>query len=441
MRIKKMLMFLLVSVMVISSSVFASSGVAEAKTMKPYKGVGNYDNYGIEDKHDSFLFDNGKGFTRIEYAIAKDKVLAEKYTYKFKLKSRKWIKRKLKYFNYAYSGEKYNYLVFVRSNPNEKDSLTMVRVVKYDRNWKELGYADLHDLGSIGVSINDMTEANGFLYLHGFREMYKTSDGSNHQSNITLQVRVKDISKAHKRLDDSFEGMFFVGHSWGQKIITDRSGRLVAVSRGDGNPRAIKMDRVKVDHDKGMERVSATTKGVETEIVMKHGGSYAENRTYTGTEIGGLEFSGSGYLTAGAFIDQKRFDSGDSLNIFVAFTDYDQFGQNKSVVGKLTSVKRTAMHETGLPFLVKINKNRLAVMFMMKRFNDNFHPFMNTQIIFINGKGKKISRKVFKKKYMLSDCQPIAKGKYVYWYRSTKKDVTFYKMSSKGKVTRKVYKK
>ena len=88
------------------------------------------------------------------------------------------------------------YAVTGQKNLDENDSLTVVRVLKYDRTWKLLGATDISgDYTNMfkgiyipfdGASLR-MTQIGSTLIVHTGREMYGM-DGIHHQSDVTFVI-------------------------------------------------------------------------------------------------------------------------------------------------------------------------------------------------------------------------------------------------------------
>ena len=121
-----------------------------------------------------------------------------------------------------YCGEKYNFIVTGSSNKKENDSKEVVRVIKYDKDWNKLGYASL--LGANTTNAFDhgsvrFAEYNGMLYIHTGHEMYKSSDGVNHQANMTFCVRESDMTVTDGRYGISNNSTGYVSHSFDQYIM------------------------------------------------------------------------------------------------------------------------------------------------------------------------------------------------------------------------------
>lgn len=94
------------------------------------------------------------------------------------------------------------YAVTGQKNLDENDSLTVVRVLKYDRTWKLLGATDISGgytnmfkgiyIPFDGASLR-MTQIGSTLIVHTGREMYGM-DGIHHQSDVTFVINTQDMT-------------------------------------------------------------------------------------------------------------------------------------------------------------------------------------------------------------------------------------------------------
>ncbi|MDE6591349.1 MAG: hypothetical protein K2K53_13635, partial [Oscillospiraceae bacterium] len=190
----------------------------------------------------SYLFENPSGgLTRVEY-LGDGKIIAEDYSSSFQLQSSRTIPFELSIWGGFFAGQTYNFFVFGQNNPNESNSVEVLRVVKYDKNWNRLDQYSLYGgniysifrAGSLRCA-----EYGGYLYIRTCREMYKLSDGKNHQSSISLQIRESDMD-CIQYID---RGDGYVSHSFNQFILVDSDRNVVTLDHGDAYPRAIVVQR------------------------------------------------------------------------------------------------------------------------------------------------------------------------------------------------------
>jgi hypothetical protein len=79
-------------------------------------------------------------YNNLLYRVEPDakNVLVEKYDLNGKVVGSAAYNMELPIFGGFFSGKSHNYLVFGQQNPKESDSVEVIRVVKYDKNWKRL---------------------------------------------------------------------------------------------------------------------------------------------------------------------------------------------------------------------------------------------------------------------------------------------------------------
>lgn len=187
----------------------------------------------------SYLYENSSGdLTRVEYTNSQ--VVVENYTSSFAFVDSRIIQPELPVWGGFFAGETYNFLIFGQNNPSESGSTEVIRVVKYDKNWKRLGAASLKgantvipfDAGSLRCD-----EYGGYLYIRTCHEMYTSDDGLNHQANMTLAVRQSAMTITDSFYDVMNIGSGYVSHSFNQFILVDEDGKIITLDHGDAYPR------------------------------------------------------------------------------------------------------------------------------------------------------------------------------------------------------------
>ena len=246
----------------------------------------------------SYLYENETGgLTRVEYLNGS--VIVEDYSSSFALQNSRTIPVELSIWGGFFAGEDYNFLVFGQENPSESDSTEVIRVVKYSKDWQRLGQASLRganttvpfDAGSLRCD-----EYGGYLYIRTSHEMYRYTDGLNHQANLMLAVRQSDMS-----ITDSFYDIWntdygYVSHSFNQFIIIDEEGRIVTLDHGDANPRA--MTFMRYYSNAGTGKFSGQTYGTWCSVGEQRTFAGASGNNTTGASIGGLAETTDCYMMA-----------------------------------------------------------------------------------------------------------------------------------------------
>ncbi|MDD7428764.1 MAG: hypothetical protein SOU50_03045 [Oscillospiraceae bacterium] len=387
-------------------------------TTNGYTGVS--DGWSWSDSYHAFtvnsnLFEYNGYLYRLEYTGKK--LLLEKYSSSFKYVGRAEIKMELPIFGGFFAGEKYNFIVFGQQNLKDSDQTEVVRVVKYTKGMKKISGKSFYgcntyipfDAGSLR-----MDEENGVLYIHTCHEMYKTSDGLHHQSNMDFFLRESDMSTLFSRYDIFNISTGYMSHSFNQ-FIKVRNGNIFTVDHGDAYERAIT----------ACLRSSYKSSYVNYENIFNIKGSIGQN--YTGVVVGGMELSDKKILVSAASVPQDNtFGSSDQKNVMLISCPYVQ-GCGETKTTWLTSYKNGAGVDISEPKLTKINDNSFMLM-----WTETKSKTTKLYVTMIDGNGdKKGKTHVFKDAY-LSDCQPIVYNGQVVWYVTKNSKPTFYFLNADG---------
>ena len=273
-------------------------GAAAAGTPAVSNNAGrqDYTTYGSTVK--SYLYQNGQGgLTRVEYIGGQ--VVIEDYTADFTFLSSRTISPELPIWGGFFAGDQYNFLIFGQQNRSESDSTEVIRVVKYGKNWNRLGAASLEganttipfDAGSLRCD-----EYGGYLYIRTCHEMYTSSDGLNHQANLTMAVRQSDmaITDSYYKVMNTSYG--YVSHSFNQYIMVDQDGKILTLDHGDAYPRSVVMMGYYSNASTGKFSGSGYSNWCWNMDLITFAGSVGNNTT--GGSVGGLAETRDGYVMA-----------------------------------------------------------------------------------------------------------------------------------------------
>ncbi len=292
----------------------------------------------------SYLYENGTGLTRVEYI--KDKVVVEEYSEDFKLLSSRSIDPELPIFGGFFAGETYNFLFYGQDNTEQDNGKEVIRVVQYDKQWRRLG-----DVGLFGANTIHPFEAGslrcdeygGYLYVRTCHEMYASSDGLNHQANVTFCVRERDL-----KITDAFYNVMnidvgYVSHSFNQFILVAQDGTIVAADHGDAYPRSIVL--MTYPQKAGGERFvpNGLQSKTRTANLISFPGQIGQNAT--GASLGGLAETNSGYVAA--FNYSKDGGSG-KRNVFLAYVDKGLTALDLTGIGASGGAQTPQLAPTGL---------------------------------------------------------------------------------------------
>lgn len=365
----------------------------------------------------SYLAANADGtVTRVEYI--KDKVWAETYQSDWTCISQKQIKMELPIFGGFYAGTNNYFLVYGQQNLEEKDSTEVIRVVKYDKNWNRKGAASLYGTNTskpFAFGSLRMIEDSGYLYVRTCRNMYKSSDGKNHQSNLTFSVKVASMKIIGSDSEALYSGYGYASHSFNQFIQMDGAD-LLAVDHGDAYPRSVSLYRcLRKDGS------SAYGKGgcQQVEVLPIQGNVGGTN---TGVSVGGLEVSDSSYLVAGNSVPQEKtenFNPSGMRNIFVTSTRKDNFTAEGTKLRWITSYTDQDSVKVSTPHLVKVKNNEFLLL---------WGEGNKVKCVLLDGDGKPTTG-IYSMEGKLSDCQPILMGDCAVWYYTNNSEPAFFRLN------------
>ena len=366
---------------------------------------------------DSYLVDNGDGtLTRVEYAS--NKITVETYDSQKKLVDQKSIPMDLPLFGGFYAGENYNFFVFGQSNSGEDNSKEVVRVVRYTKDWVKEDSASLHGANTVvpfDAGSLRMVEYGGMLYVRTSHKMYKSSDGLNHQANLTFSVDIDSMEVTDEYSIVMNIDYGYVSHSFNQFITTDGS-TLLAADHGDAYPRAVVL--IKYDKKAGNEKFTGSNKNVN---VLSIGGSIGANDT--GVSLGALAVSDTSYLVAGNTVAQDSSYSATGVrNIFVTSTDKNNFSASGTTFHQITNYSQSDNASVSNPHLVKLADDSFLLLYMAKN---------KVNYVYLDGEGNTTSE-IMTMDGKLSDCAPILVDGKVVWYYTSNSAPTFCEINLDG---------
>ncbi len=351
----------------------------------------NYIKYGVVVSSD--LYENGGGLERVEFID--NKVIIEKYSLDGEFVSAiKEIPAPLPLYGGFYSGEKYNYLVFGAQNINDDNSVEVVRLQKYSKDWQLLKECPIYGANTFypfDAGSARMTEAGGKLYLYTCHEMYKSGDGLHHQSNLQFIIDI-----------DSFESPSnpsspYASHSFNQFIQTDGE-YIYTIDHGDAYPRSVVMRKYEA---------GKTSYSVKSSTVLGIVGKSGDN--YTGVSVGGFELSANNALVAGNTVEQNAdtFSTDKQRNIFIGVAPKDMSAPSIKMLTNYTADDGVSPYT---PYLIKLSDTRFLVMW--EEYSSQKYI---TKIVTIDENGNTISST--QNKLPLSLCKPVkASDGFLHWY-------------------------
>ena len=413
---KRMLSIVLSGAMAVSTAVSAGSFSAFAVAQcVAYSGsnVNDQDYVQWSDTVKSYLTvcDNGN-YMRVQSGAIEGKLLVEYYSPDFEPLSTKLIDNELPIFGAFYDSGNNYYVLSGQENPKQNDSLEVFRITKYDKNWNKIKSCGLYGANTtvpFDAGSARMTHSGDHLLVRTCHEMYKSSDGNNHQSNVTIEVDMPSMT-----ITDSYTGVMnvdygYVSHSFNQFIKTD-GNHIVALDHGDAHPRSAVLVKYNSDFTTGKFFPSYFDKVSNIDVVT-YPEYTAGHYNYTGAAIGGFDVSSSSYIVAQSTVDLDYINTSETRNVYVSAVSKD-LSTNK--LNKITSYAEGTASASA-PQLVKINNNSFLLLWARDT---------KVSCVKLNADGT-VNGSIHTFEGSLSDCQPVIKNGRAVWYVYDKNNVTF----------------
>ena len=413
---KRMLSIVLSGAMSVSTAVSAGSFSAFAVAQcVAYSGsnVNAQDYVQWSDTVKSYLTvcDNGN-YMRVQSGAIEGKLLVEYYSSDFEPLSTKLIDNELPIFGAFYDSGNNYYVLSGQENPKQNDSLEVFRITKYDKNWNKIKSCGLYGANTtvpFDAGSARMTHSGDHLLVRTCHEMYKSSDGNNHQANVTIEVDMPSMT-----ITDSYTGVMnvdygYVSHSFNQFIKTD-GNHIVALDHGDAHPRSAVLVKYNSDFTTG-KFFPSYFEQVSNIDVVTYPEYTAGHYNYTGAAIGGFDVSSSSYIVAQSTVDLDYINTSKTRNVYVSAVSKD-LSTNK--LNKITSYAE-GTDSASAPQLVKINDNSFLLLWARDT---------KVSCVKLNADGT-VNGSIHTFEGSLSDCQPVIKNGRAVWYVYDKNNVTF----------------
>ena len=413
---KRMLSIVLSGAMAVSTAVSAGSFSAFAVAQcVAYSGsnVNDQDYVQWSDTVKSYLTvcDNGN-YMRVQSGAIKGKLLVEYYSSDFEPLSTKLIDNELPVFGAFYDSGNNYYVLSGQENPKQNDFLEVFRITKYDKNWNKIKSCGLYGANTtvpFDAGSARMTHSGDHLLVRTCHKMYKSSDGNNHQANVTIEVDMPSMT-----ITDSYTGIMnvdygYVSHSFNQFIKTD-GNHIVALDHGDAHPRSAVLVKYNSDFTTG-KFFPSYFEQVSNIDVVTYPEYTAGHYNYTGAAIGGFDVSSSSYIVAQSTVDLDYINTSETRNVYVSAVSKD-LSTNK--LNKITSYAEGTASASA-PQLVKINNNSFLLLWARDT---------KVSCAKLNADGT-VNGSIHTFEGSLSDCQPVIKNGRAVWYVYNKNNVTF----------------
>ena len=369
---------------------------------------------------DIALFGEKKQRIGIEYYSEDSKTGALKFR-----KSR-MITLELPLFGAFYEMDGFYYLLTGQENFTESDNREVIRLTKYDSNWKRMGSCSLYgantyvpfEAGSARICSDISQSGSGtkhWLLIRTCHLMY-TSEGANHQANLTFQVDADEM-----KITDSFTDVYkvakgYVSHSFNQFVQVENH-KLTAVDHGDAYPRSVVLINYTKDLTDGTFLKTFLKTGAkpgyskcESTDLITFPGKTGDNAT--GTALGGFEISDKAYIVAGNRSADIETSDG-TRNVFLAVKEKST---GKVTIKTITGYKGKTVSN---PHLVRLATDSFLLLWSM----DNVVHYVK-----LDASGNTVGKE-YTMPGNLSECKPVVSGGKITWYVRNYLGLKFYRIS------------
>ncbi len=409
---KKAFLFLsavLVSVFILAFSCFA---VECEEFSGSNASLQNYYTWASPVKSYLSLQSDGR-LMRVQYLPSDGRVLAEYYNSEYELASRKYIPQELPVFGGFFEGRDAYYILTGKNNSDQSNSAEVFRITKYDKSWKRLCAASLYGANTtvpFRAGSARFCESGDYIIIRTCHEMYKSTDGLNHQANVTIQLDSRKMVITDYLTDVSNTSYGYVSHSFNQFVAVDED-KIIALDHGDAYPRSIALTKYKTKVSSGSFTPAAYYNYCQAIDMLPIAGEIGDNST--SCSVGGLGVSSSSYIAAICTVEQGS--ASQVRNICVSVLDKSS---SVPVLKKLTSYT-DAGAVPSTPHLIKRGTDSFVLM------------WEKASLVYyceLDGRGD-IKGDIHCFEAELSDCVPVATAEKLVWYVWNDNEVTFYDIS------------
>lgn len=370
---------------------------------------------------ETYLFDNKNSTFTIVDAYPSDNILLLTYDLDFKLINSSKIKKELEKFGAFYKGDDGYYILFGQDNLEEDNSKEVYRIVKYSFDFSRIGSISIKGGESFTTkpfeySTTRMAQKGKTLIIHTSRIRYRTEDGLNHQSNMTIKINT-DSMKATFISDPYPKNM--VGHSFNQFVLFDNDIPMY-LDHSDGNP------------SRGMILTRESSKAYfdRTNLLPLYG-DFGEN--YTGASLGGFDMSSNKHIIAGnSIIQNEDYLNNEFRNIFIATLPRGETSSYYSEFIWITNYSESEKIIVYEPKLVKLNEDSFIVLWQEYRKDETIFWYEEyessvVKYVFLDSNGYPIGDINTISKAVLPLCEPLIIDNNLIWYKVDRENLYFYK--------------
>lgn len=364
--------------------------------------------YSTRDKvSDCYIVNNNDGtFSRVENMG--DIIYVEKYTSSLRKFDQRFVTMELPKFGGCYSGANYNFIVFGQDNPENKNDVEVIRIVKYTKDWTRVGAVSFKDINTTypfyGCN-SDFAEYGNKLF---FRCGHLNYNGQ--QELLSLSIRISDCAVKEVQCRSASGNYLDVAATY----IDAGDGIVTAADHVLGEPHALRFTNYCSDSIGG-------------------GYAYANARVLRGqtgintpySNIGGYETTGQYYMMVGS--SDPPDGSSPNRNVYVAVVPKYGYCTQNVRISYLTGYAYGDLYSCMVPYLVKVDDDNLVVIWEVKY---GYSETEKISYVYLNGSGQMISQ-VQTMDGCLSDCQPVLVGGQIVWYTTNGVRTTMYSIPAR----------
>ena len=327
-------------------------------------------------------------------------------------------------FGGFYKGEEYNYLIFGNNNEEKSDSKEVVRIVKYDREFNELGTLSVKGAYTVypfAYGSLRCAEIGEKILIHTAKIRY---DG--HQSQLTIAFDEDTMSLLNADDLGDFQRNH-VSHDLNQFAMAD-GNEFIVVDHGDAGPRAIQVSWLRAEiinsgnmyrdeddwfHSSNMELFEILKKKEILNIPGKSGANQ------TGVSIGSALHTVNKVLVGVNRIDYSKATGFDSYNIIgkdtyirdVVFYSLDK-NTLEVVEHKYTDYTLDKNTTYTAPRMVKLDETRIMLLWNKLNLKSDKSVL---QYLIVDENGNKLSEIKTLEDMKIADEAPIIYNGKVVW--------------------------
>ena len=367
----------------------------------------------------SYLFENPSGgLTRVEYIDGT--IVVEDYSSSFELQNSRTIPMELSLWGGFYAGEDYNFFVFGQKNTSQSDSVEVFRIVKYSKDWQRLDQASVYGANTLtpfDAGSCRMDEYNGYLYIRTCHTMYTTSDGYNHQANVTLNIRQRDME-----VTDGFYGIYneswgYISHSFNQFLMVDTEGRIVCIDLEEGQNRGVAFFRYYEKAGQDKFRPSNPSNPYANWGSYGLQAQFAGSGNYTGGSIGGLTQTSDCYMYCYNYDDAASQNLKDRTPHLFAMDIATGKGKDYKISGSTGSTTPALVSNSDGGYMLWNGKSKYDI---------------TDTLYYLTFGADGVPGEIQSATASLSDCAPIYYQGKVVWYVTDNSAPVFYQLDSSG---------